>query len=173
MADRVGRLRGFRRSQKRKTTWSGLVPQTALTAVAGSAQAILETFTPTVDGMTIVRVRGLFGVVTDQLAASEDMMGAVGLGVVTEQASSIGITAVPHPDTDSDWGGWLWHQYYSAAFLFGDATGFAGDAMARFVMDSKAMRKIGLQERLVLVIENSGVRGIQISNSFRVLLKLP
>ena len=100
-------------------------------------------------------------------------MGAIGLGVVTAQAVAIGITALPKPDTDADWGGWMWHSYYANTIERLSASGFQHRSLTLIPIDTKAMRKIGLNERLVLVIENSGTVGVQVYDSFRILAKLP
>ena len=99
-------------------------------------------------------------------------MGAVGIGVVSAQAQSVGITAIPHPDTDSSWGGWLWHSYFANRQRFASAVGFQSDALIQMVIDSKAMRKVGDEERLVAVIENSSSTGLDFYFNFRLLFKL-
>ena len=44
---------------------------------------------------TLIRVRGIFTIASDQSAATETQVGALGVAVVSEQAASIGVTAVP------------------------------------------------------------------------------
>ena len=137
---------------KRHGSWVGSTPQTALTTLAASIAVLSQIFTPFDGGETIVRTRGLFGWNTDQLGGGEDQMGAVGIGVVSEQAATLGSTAVPHPDTDSGWNGWLWHSYFASSFRTGTTVGFDPNMLHLIVIDSKAMRKIGDNERLVVVI---------------------
>jgi len=154
-------FRGSRGGSKRHGEWVGSAVQTAFIGLAASSVVLDQIFTPFDAGETLIRTRGLFAVKTDQIATSENFMGAVGIGVVSEQAATLGITAVPHPDTDSGWNGWLWHSYWAGAILFGDATGFASPAVVSVPIDSKAMRKVGDNERLVLVVENSSAVGVQ------------
>jgi len=165
------RARHFGGGSKRHGEWVGSSPQTSLTGLAASSVVLDQVFTPFDAGETIIRTRGLFAVKTDQIATTENQMGAVGLGVVSEQAATVGITAVPHPDTDSGWNGWLWHSYWVASFTFGSAVGFTSPSLSQVIIDSKAMRKVGDNERVVLVVENSSAVGIQFYSSVRIYSK--
>jgi len=159
------------RSTARKTGWIGLTPQTTMTAVTGSSAQLLATFTPNAPGETIVRTRGLFGWKSDQQSANEDQMGAVGFGLVSAQAASVGITALPHPDTDASWDGWLWHSYFASSVVFTTGAGFLFDVFNRIMIDSKAMRKVGSDERVVAVVENSNSDGLSVYIGMRLLTK--
>ena len=91
--------------------WSASSNQTSLLIIAGSTAVLDESFTPIVGGETIIRTRGMLSYGSDQLAAQEIQLGAMGIAVVTAQAVSVGITAILHPATDAAWGGWLVHQW--------------------------------------------------------------
>jgi len=160
----------FKGGTKRQTDWVGQIPRTAFQAVAGSTAAIISTFFPGF-GLTVVRTRGLFGWRSDQQAANEDQMGAVGIGLVSEQAAALGITAVPHPSTDSGWDGWLWHSYFASSVIFNTGTSVQFDAFNQIVIDSKAMRKVDSEMRLVMVVENDSADGILIYSAKRTLVK--
>ena len=172
----MARRRGssFVRGQRRATDWSASSVSTAFAAVAASSAVLLETFTPVVGGETVIRTRGLFAIVSDQQGANESQIGAVGIAVVTAQAVSVGITAIPHPDTDAAWGGWFWHSYFKDQTFFRSSVGitFGPQMVRQIVIDSKAMRKVDEDERVVVVVENSGAFGIQVDNSERFLSKL-
>ena len=165
------RARSFTQGSKRHGQWSASVPQVGLVSLAGSRVLLSQVFVPFDGGETVIRTRGLFGYQTDQAAASEQYMGAIGIGIVSEQAATLGATAVPAPDTDSGWGGWLWHSYFVGSFRVADATGMQAQYINRIVIDSKAMRKVGDNERLVVVVQNSSVVGIQIYDSIRIYSK--
>ncbi len=167
------RFQGVARRDKTRYDWSGSPPQTSFVSVAASTAQRLETVTPFDTGMTVIRVRGLITVGSDQQSATELGMGAFGLGLVSEQASTLGITALPLPDSDSGWKGWLWHSYFAFNTFFRSASGISYDVQ-RFTidMDSKAMRKMGSDMRLVLVVENSGAFGIEVFTAFRLLSKV-
>ena len=101
-------------------------------------------------------------------------MGAFGLGIVQEQATSIGITAVPHPIADSSSGLWFTWVPFVGLFLFSSAVGVHPQRATNYVIDSKVMRKFGANERLAIVIENEeGSSGLQFWYTLRILSKLP
>jgi len=163
----------FTRGPRKAVDWSASSVLTGDVAVAAGAAVLLEIFTPIVGGETVIRTRGLLGWRTDQTVADEVMFGAFGICVVTQQASSVGITAVPHPGTDAAWGGWLYHTYFFSDFQLGDLTGFSGKLMSLITIDSKAMRKVDEDDRLVTVVENtSSVSGFRFANSERFLSKV-
>jgi len=170
MARRVSRT--FSRGPRRATDWGASTPLTTFVTVPASSAVLLEVFVPFTGGETIIRTRGLMTYRSDQVAASEVNIGAFGIGVVTAQAVSVGITAIPHPVTDAAWGGWLWHSYFANRFNFASATGLQFDGVFQIPVDSKAMRKIDEDERMVVVIENSTAVGMQCSSQERVLTKL-
>ncbi len=165
-------VRGRGRGTRRPTDWSASAVASALTSLAANTIVLSETFTPIVGGETLIRTRGLFSWRSDQQAADEALLGAVGIAVVTAQAVSVGITAIPHPDTDSAWGGWLWHSYFSSSLSLGTSVGFDANDMQRIWIDSKAMRKVDEDERLVVVVENSSSFGMQFNTSERLLSKI-
>ena len=165
-------VRTFRRGARRGTDWSASAVATGFGGLAASTAAISQGFVPTVGGETLIRTRGLFSWRSDQLASSEGLVGAVGIAVVTEQAFTVGITAVPHPHTDAAWGGWLWHSYFASQIDVSSAVGFTQDGAHQLVVDSKAMRKVDEDERLVLVVENSAAVGMQFFWAVRLLSKL-
>jgi len=168
----MARSRSFVRGVKRHGDWSSHTPQTSMSSLAANSVVLSQTFTPTGAGETVIRTRGLFGWGSDQQAASEEQMGAVGIGIVSAQAVSVGITAIPHPDTDVGWSGWLWHSFFCSQFTFGTAVGFDTQMINRIVIDSKAMRKVGDEERLVVVVENShGTSGMIFYDAIRIYSK--
>ena len=165
-------VRRFSRGARRPTDWSASAVLTAWQAVAASTVTLLETFTPIVGGETVIRTRGFLAISPDQNATNEQQVGAFGICVVTAQAESVGITAIPHPDTDAAWGGWLYHTYFACQMRVGDSTGFISPSGISWAIDSKAMRKVDEDERLVVVIENSAGFGLQVYNSERFLTKV-
>ena len=161
------------RGKKSETDWFGSAQQTALTAVPASSALLSQVFIPFVTGETVIRIRGLVAIGSDQGAVTEVQLGAYGIAVVSEQAATVGITAVPHPDSDSGWDGWMWHSYFADQFRVATAVGLeARQLTSQIVVDSKAMRKVGGDNRLVFVVENSGGQGIAMYDSFRVLSKV-
>ena len=165
-------LRGGR--NRRETLWfffdgTGTTPGSSTTAallnVLNAAALALTPF-------TIVRTRGYFHIRSDQEAADEDQALNLGYAVVSEQASAIGITAIPTPTTDR--GSDLWFVYESLA-----SSQFAGgDTSLRGIgkeYDSRAMRKVEEGQDIVTVIETevAGLTsGLFIRHWGRMLVKL-
>ncbi len=167
----MARRRSFSHGAKRNTDWAASPPLTAIATIPASSAVLLETGVPTGAGETVIRTRGWFGVFSDQAAADETYIGAVGIGVVSEQAATVGVTAIPHPGTDAAWDGWYYHQYFAGVFEFADATGFVAQAMQGFQVDSKAMRKVGAESRIVVVVEATRATGFNIAWMNRILTK--
>jgi len=172
MARRITRGNTFVRGKRSATDWSASLPVSAFTTIVASGTLLAEVFTPIAGGETVLRTRGLFSYMSDQSAAIESQIGAVGIGVVSEQAASVGITAVPFPATDASWGGWLWHSYFQSRLEFLSATGFDPNMAHNIVIDSKAMRKVGENERLVVVVQNVSAFGIRVLSNIRILSKV-
>ncbi len=168
MAGRIHRGRTV--SKKRHGDWVGSAAVDGSTALAASTVLLDQVFIPDAPGETVIRTRGLFGVESDQSAASESANGAVGIGVVSAQAVSVGITAVPHPVTDAGWNGWFWHSYWNSTVRVSSAVGFQ-NLLRNITIDSKAMRKVGDEERVVIVLENSATVGVRFFMDVRIYSK--
>ena len=101
---------------------------------------------------------------------------SAGIGIVSTDAAAIGITAMPTPLADADWPGWVW--FYSGAAIVQPSTGELANnpvASVRLPIDSKAMRKWGINEILFAVVEvgtEIGTAQMDMSFSTRILVKL-
>ena len=160
------------RGPRRSTDWSSSAPLATFTFLAASTAALLQTGTPPVGGETVIRTRGLVSIQLDTVIASEPNIGAFGIAIVTAQAESVGITAIPHPVTDAAWGGWFVHRFFSNQLKFLSGVGLEPQWATHYEIDSKAMRKIDEDERLVVVVENVSAFGMLIADQFRWLTKL-
>ena len=108
MAQRV-----FTRARKRSVAWE-LGPFAEQVTVGATSSKIWDGSNVTTLGEeTIVRIRGAGSIVQSVGSAALDgMFGALGIGIVTEQAFQVGLTAIPSPLVDSGWNGWMWHQFF-------------------------------------------------------------
>ena len=121
---------------------------------------------------TIVRVRGLLQIRSDQAASTETQDAAYGMCVVSDQASTIGVTAVPNPIADSASDLFFMYQKMTSQITAG-AIGWDADAGHQYAIDSKAMRKVNDDEDVVSVVQNSGISDGSVVTSFgRILVKL-
>ncbi len=164
----------MRRPSKRHVGWDLAVVADGYVDVAAGAKAVLATVTVaglvSVGPGTVVRSRGFISTRTDQNAASEDQIGAFGIGFVNSVAGTLGITALPGPVTEALWDGWFVHQFFADRFTRGDTTGFTSRTQT-LEIDSKAMRKFDQDQNMVLMVENGGLNGLAINIQMRFLIK--
>ena len=167
-----------RTSSRRQTAW-GAGPKTGTDGLpvvisASGVQLGGIAALPTQEGLTIVRLRGemLVRILTGS-SLDEGFFGAVGVGVFTDAALAVGVTAVQSPIAEETWDGWLWHQYVYVIAGGVVGTGAAttdnqgGLSMsARYVVDSKAMRKLPIDMGLAVVWEGTEQGGSTISWGF-------
>ena len=175
MANRVnrgsfGRGRGVRRA----VDWSASFTATTFTSIAGATKVLLVSFSAaalaSITPGTIVRTRGLMSVASDQGAASEFQIGAMGIGLFNDVARALGPTGLPGPSTNANDDRWFVHQFFGNSF-FRSASGLDGQFATQYVIDSKAMRKIDDSDGLCLMIENAGAFGIDVTVQVRFLIK--
>ena len=163
-------------STRRQTGWEQGPGGFTLFSSAGPTAGILGPSTLlVVDGHTLVRTRGVYELVLKTAATVGDgFHGALGIGVVTEPAFSVGVTAIPTPISEVEWDGWLWHEFFSLT----SPTVTPGENSAsviRMPIDSKAMRKVGINEVIYAAIEMTeiGVATLDARLNTRILFKLP
>ncbi len=140
-------------------------------ALLGSLNAAALALRP----FTVVRARGELLLRSDQNAATEQQSCGYGFAVVSDQASAIGVTAIPTPETDSGSDLWFVYQRCLSSVMFGDGTGFISPGGTPYTVDSKGMRKVEDGQDIVEVME-TGVAGttsgLILSGHVRLLIKL-
>ncbi len=98
------------------------------------------------------------------------------MGIVSENAAGIGITAIPTPLIDIAWDGWMVHEQGQ---LMAQSTALSeggGTQSQRVKIDSKAMRKFRATDTLVAVLqvtETGDGTSMNASLKSRMLVKLP
>ncbi len=147
-------IRTFVRAAPKTKLWIGfglgnITATGGAKTVLGSLNAAALASRP----FTILRTRLDIRMESDQIAAVEKPIGSVGIILVTDQATAIGITAVPGPETDSD-ADWFVHQGTSVNFIIiGAGTGVNSDGGHHWGVDSKAMRKVTPNKDVLVVSE--------------------
>ncbi len=171
MARQIAR-RPFRQTAKRKTVWIGTAT-TANLAIASGDNVIHSSFAPDALSMlapTVVRVRGTFIVNPTAFGADLNYFGAYGLAVVSDEAFVAGAGSIPRVHDDDDWPGWIVHRYYSGHFEFHSGVGVNVQTFEQ-VIDFKAMRKVGVNETLVWMVE-AQVGAVTVMLQARTLMML-
>ena len=124
--------------------------------IAASGASVLA------DGTTLVRTRGRLQIfLLSGTTAGDGFSGAFGIAVVTLAAFNAGVASIPTPITEQSWDGWLfWQavQIHTAGALNGgvstDIDQLGGQISAQtFEIDSKAMRKLRIDDVIVGVME--------------------
>ncbi len=170
MAHRSRITRGARRA----TSWLEVeASQTALTAIGGTILASLDTAEKALRPFTIIRSHLRIYWESDQAAAEEFQLGAVGMAVVSDQASAAGVASVPTPVTDAASDAWFLHQFYASRFLFFSGVGIEPAGGLGMDIDSKAARKVNDSDDIVIVaeVDTSISSGITFTLQGRVLIK--
>ena len=172
MAHRANRGRHFSGSVKRQTAWDGAIFGQETIGAIGS-ELHTTGITPTVDGLTLIRLRGELIVTALMNAATDLMVAATGIILVSSEAFAAGVASVLSPITDIE-DDWLFHQWHSvqSGVLGGSGLG----TEMRFEIDNKAMRRFPIGKVLCAVLEVSAETGtVQMDTIFnlRALVKLP
>ncbi len=159
------------RHAKRKTVWVGTAT-VARIAVASATKVIHSSFAPDDLAMlapTVARVRGIFNVFPTAFSVDLNWTGALGLCIVSDEAFAAGVASIPGPHNEDDWGGWIVHQYFGGHFDADVDGNTLCDTM--YTIDSKAMRKVEINETLVWVVQST-TGAFTIDLNARVLMML-
>ena len=98
--------------RKRETIWFGGAPFSAAVATTGvNLVTSLNAAALALRPFTIVRTRGVLRFSSDQEAATESWGGSFGMAVVSDQASAVGVTAVPTPTTENSSDLWFVYEF--------------------------------------------------------------
>jgi len=159
---------------RRKTTWlSGLDNGVMQNLAAGGTlfYSSLNAAALALLPFTIVRLRGLITVQSDQEAADEEGILGVGKAVVSTDAVAIGISALPTPITDQNSN--LWFMYETVPWSWKLTTSGAAQGATHHFFDSKGMRKVEDGQDIVMTVENwSSAFGCEFDIQSRMLIKL-
>ncbi len=170
------RTHGFVRGRgaRRETVWFQFVPILGgLAAGASSLGFTLNAAALALRPFTVVRTRGIFHVRSDQAAASEVYAASLGLAVVSEQATAIGITAVPTPYTDMGSDLFFVYEQVVSSLRFVNSTGFTDPSGLTIQFDSKAMREVDIGQDIAVTTEALAAgNGVDTVLGFRMLVKV-
>ena len=171
---RQHRARGFHATQRRLTDWFD-IPWTVTDLTSTSSAALIGTLNAAALAMrpfTIVRTRGTLAVYSNQVIASETARASLALAVVSDEASAVGITAVPTPELNKNSDLFFVYETGFQDFIF-NVNGAQTSAFFQ-KWDSKAMRKVNADQDVAVVIENSALsaNGALVEVQGRMLVKL-
>ena len=171
--------RSFVRPAPRTKMWIGAGIGTE--ALAGNAKVLSSTLSAgalLLRPFTILRTHLNVGILSDQGTAIETSLATIGSMVVTDTAAALGVTAVPDPSGisgDPEAGWFLWQAMWVAFFIDingTDGIGIDANSGRQYLVDSKAMRKVGPDDNIVTVLSNDTATGVTIITSGRRLIQL-
>ncbi len=173
MARRYGAAFRSAIRSKRQNVWIGL--QTVEQAIAANSVVLVGTLNAAALALrpfTIVRSRILMWWSSDQTAANEFPLGAYGHIIVSDQATAAGVASIPDPTNNADAPFHVWEPLIASIKVITQA-GTQDPQGRQFVVDSKAMRKVGNNEDLATVLSNAhATDGATFSEIGRILVKL-
>ncbi len=172
MARRGNHSRSFSRPAPRTKIWIGTgAGLTALPASTEVLVGVLNAAALALRPFTILRTHLLLHYFSDQIAATETVRASYGLQVVRQSASAVGISAVPAPtaEIDSDWFVW---QAMADRMTFQTGSGYEGAFGWQYKVDSKAMRKVGPDDDIVIVASQDAAFGATVQDQGRMLIQL-
>ncbi len=155
---------------RQPTSWSRGVFQTI--TVPAATKVLIGSFTLENPGIseTVRRTRGTMLIESDQSAAVEKQLGAMGWIIITANALAAGAASIPGPVTDAADDAWfVWEPIVgSSASTDGAGINVFPDIAVPF--DSKAMRKVEEPNVLAIMVENAHPTfGFALTIAFSVL----
>ena len=172
MANRA-RGRIITRPAPRSNVWFGM--RLAATTISSGATLlqVLNAAALALRPFTIIRTRLAISYTSDQAAVSESQQGVFSMQVVTSSASAAGVGSIPTPLTDTDADFFVYQPIFQD-FVFLSSVGILENVgQGSFtVVDSKAMRKVGVDDDVVQVLEQQSALGTVVAIEGRMLVKL-
>ncbi len=144
--------------RKLNTNWGRTVPTTH-TTIAFGAKALIASVALSNVGINEVvrRTRGVLGVYSDQSAAMEEQIGALGFIVVTDLAAAAGAASIPGPVTDANDDGWfVWMPFTQQCAVTVGGSAVNSNPPGNWHFDSKAMRRVEEGFVVAIMVENGG-----------------
>ena len=171
---------GFHRDQgsrRRLTSWGEGPGDQSLTSISTTSFVILGSgIILLIPGLTVVRIRGELTLrFTSAGAADNGISFTYGIGIVSADAFAVGVTAIPNPQDDMEWPGWMWHGFTTFRAASATLADVGSASVVRIPVDVKAMRKLGENEILFAALDadESGTATATASFDSRMLVKLP
>ncbi len=173
MARRSNRTR-FVRPAPRSMIWVGAgITNLAVAASSATLIGTLNAAALLLRPFTVVRTRLVIQFISDQTAVTEFTQAAYGLQVVTEAAATAGIASIPTPITEVN-ADYFVYQPLMQNFAFVSGVGILSNQGQGnyWTVDSKAMRKVDVDDDIVQTVELRSATGADIAVEGRMLVKL-
>ncbi len=162
------RGRVFVRDRRPSLTNWGRSVAVSFTTIAPGAKTLILAFANLAGiNETVRRTRGVLSVRSDQSVAPEAQLGALGMVVVNDLAIAAGAASIPGPVTDASDDGWFVWVPFAQSGKFSSVSNFGGE---RYVIDSKAMRKVEEGFQVAVMVENASASdGLEVACAISLL----
>ena len=164
------------RGPRRLTNWGAGPGGSAGQGFSASGAAILGGGVQFGSAGTVVRIRGsLSAFLSSYTSAGDGFHCAIGVGLASLAAFTVGIGSLPTPITELGWDGWLWHRLFDVhgSLAAGSTAVGVANSGVDIEVDSKAMRKVS-DEMVVFAaaeVVEAGTAAMTIHFDSRMLLK--
>ena len=118
-----------------------------VTVLPGTSQLLGFLVATTSTQVLFERALGTFSYVSDQVTVAEQSIGRVGALVVSTDAASIGISAIPDPHSNSDAPWWMFRTFMSSG-----TSNF--NTVGNPEIDVRARRILNANEAMAFVVSN-------------------
>jgi len=163
------------RAVRRPTFWEGgSIFHNNATGVTVASVLVPEASLENVPNSTLVRIRGQVMVAITSGTVGANVLCVMGIKLATTVAVAGGSVERPFTDVGSDW---IWWSVVALSVqnTIGIEQPHGSVIMSKYVdIDSKAMRKVGLNQDLVFVTQNvvvAGTAAFEVVGAGRVLFK--
>ncbi len=172
--------RPLSRGPRRQFDWIGGVNALSHASpdLAANTSVIISSFDTRTAGQTpgapftLMRVRGLLSIRSDQVIVQENPVGAFGIRIVSGEAFDAGVGSIPTPWSESADDRWLYHTYWQSFFMENATTSDYQQDFFNHIVDGKAMRKVVLGDVIVNVMENASDVACNFFYNARIGVKL-
>ena len=147
-------------------------------AITGNSTNLLGSFLNFATSDTVMRIRGHYFIALGAtVAALDEALISIGIGVVSTDAAVVGSSAMPDPGEEPNFP-WIWydlHRVFSPFAVDGTGSDDSGVTIHRGTVDSKAMRKLKSGQSMVVVVQYQDANGtppVKVGFDARVLIGL-
>ena len=169
--------RGFSRTRfvrpaARTKVWIGA--NVGSTTLVASSDQLISSFNASallLRPFTILRSHVVCLYSSDQQTVTESPFGSMGMIIVKDTAISVGITAIPAPGSEVD-DNFFIYQPMNDRFVFVTGVGIGTHDGREYVIDSKAMRKVGTNDDVAVTTSQVAGVGAKLVVQGRFLVQL-
>ena len=163
------------RGVRRLTEWTVGPGGQGVTNVNTTEQVILGSGIESTERLTLTRILGNLQFQLKTSAGVDNGFECTwGIGLVSGDAFGVGVSAVPSPQLDMDWGGWLMHGFMPMLTPTATITDIGSAVVVNIPVDVKAQRVMGPNDVVFMTVDylETGTALIGTTFDSRALIKV-